>query len=148
MTEQMQRAIKFRRGLNAMLGASTIEGPAALLCMEAWDTWQPGKVYPAGTVLRYTFEAWGEQLVRTIRTVDTATHPDWTPEGAPSEYEAYHGNSKETARPYITLNNTAYRKGEWCTCGGYYWEFVSETPGLWSPEEYAAAWRKDGEVVA
>ena len=115
MTEQMQRAINFRRGLTAMLGASTIEAPAALLCMEARDWWQPGKLYPSGTVLRYAFEAWGEQLVETIREVDTVTHPDWTPEAAPSEYKAYHGTSRETARPYLMRNSEdRYMAGEWC----------------------------------
>lgn len=140
-------AVTFRAKLGGMLASGEVSGERALECPEAFEWCQTGKVYPANTPLRYTYTQWGTQLVQTIREVDTATHPDWTPEAAPSEYKAYHGTGKETAQPYMMRNaQDVYMAGEWCIFQGHYWSCKADNT-TWSPEEYPQNWQDEGAVA-
>lgn len=141
------KATAFRTGLGSLLAAAQVQGEAALVFPEAFEWWQTGKVYPANTPLRYTYTQWGTLLVETIREVDTATHPDWTPEAAPSEYKAWHGKSKETAQPYLMRDaQDVYMAGERCIFQGHYWSCKADNT-TWSPEEYPQNWQDEGAVA-
>lgn len=145
--EAADKATAFRAKLGSLLTTAQVQGEAALVLPAAFPWWQTGKVYPANTPLRYTYTQWGTLLVETIREVDTATHPDWTPEAAPSEYKAYHGTSRETAQPYMMRNaQDVYMSGEWCIFHGQYWSCKADnTTG--SPEEYPSSWQDEGAVA-
>lgn len=145
--EAADKATAFRAKLGSLLTTAQVQGEAALVFPAAFPWWAAGKVYPAATVLRYTYTQWGTQLVQTIREVDTATHPDWTPEAAPSEYKAYHGTSRETAQPYMMRNaQDVYMSGEGCIFQGHYWSCKADNT-TWSPEEYPQNWQDEGAVA-
>lgn len=145
--EAADKATAFRTGLGSLLATAQVQGEAALVFPEAFEWWQTGKVYPANTPLRYTYTQWGTLLVETIREVDTATHPDWTPEAAPSEYKAWHGKSKETAQPYLMRDaQDVYMAGERCIFQGHYWSCKADNT-TWSPEEYPQNWQDEGAVA-
>lgn len=145
--EAADKATAFRAKLGSLLTTAQVQGEAALVFPAAFPWWQTGKVYPANTPLRYTYTQWGTLLVETIREVDTATHPDWTPEAAPSEYKAWHGKSKETGQPYLMRNaQDVYMSGEWCIFHGHYWSCKADNT-TWSPEEYPQNWQDEGAVA-
>lgn len=145
--EAADKATAFRTWLGSLLTTAQVQGEAALMFPAAFPWWAAGNVYPAATVLRYTYTQWGTQLVQTIREVDTATHPDWTPEAAPSEYKAYHGTGRETAQPYMMRNaQDVYMAGEWCIFQGHYWSCKADNT-TWSPEEYPQNWQDEGAVA-
>lgn len=145
--EAADKAASFRTGLGSLLAAAQVQGEAALVFPSAFPWWAAGNVYPANTPLRYTYTQWGTLLVETIREVDTATHPDWTPEAAPSEYKAWHGKSKETAQPYLMRNaQDVYMSGEWCIFEGRYYSCKQDNC-TWSPTAYAQAWTDEGAVA-
>lgn len=144
--EAADKATAFRAGLGSLLAAGEVNGATALVFPAAFPWWAAGKVYPADTVLRFTYTQWGTQLVQTIREVDTETHPDWTPEAAPSEYKAYHGTSRETAQPYMMRNaQDVYMSGEWCIFDGHYFSCHMDNT-THSPSEYPDAWTDEGAV--
>lgn len=77
-----------------------------------------------------------------IREVDGKTHPGWTPEGAPSEWRAWHATGAEYALPYLMRNSMdAYMAGEYAVwAGGVY---RCEADGtVWNPQERPVSWKR------
>ena len=139
-----EKATAFRKKLGVMLEAAGVAGETALLAPEVFPWFVTNRVWPEHTILRYKFEDGTVLVLETDQEIDTVTHPDWAPEGAPALYKTWHGTSMETAQPYSTFNNTPYSPGEWCIFEGRYYMFINATSGLWSPAEYAAAWEDKG----
>jgi hypothetical protein len=105
--------------------------------VKVWKPW----VYNVGDV-RLHFDI----PYKCCQAHDSTENPDWSPDKAPALWIQYHGTSVDTARHWVrpTGAHDQYEVGEWMiyTDGAKY-ECISNT--VFSPEEYAQAWRRDAE---
>lgn len=105
--------------------------------LAAIRSWTPGK-YEIGDVRQCEGTPY-----RCAQAHDSTSNPDWTPEQTPALWAAYHGTSRETARPFVQPlgAHDQYLVGEWCTWQGGVYECVQDT--VYDPGAYAQAWRKE-----
>ena len=104
-------------------------------------TWQPGN-YAAGDLRAYKGIPY-----KCVQAHDSMANIGWTPDAVPALWMQYHGTSPETARPWLAPSGAhdQYKAGEYMiwTDGAVY-EALSNT--VYSPDQYAQAWRKAREA--
>lgn len=103
--------------------------------------WQPGS-YAAGDLRAYKGIPY-----KCVQAHDSTANTGWTPDAVPALWMQYHGTSPETARPWLAPAGAhdQYKAGEYMiwTDGAVY-EALSNT--VYSPDQYAQAWRKAREA--
>ena len=103
--------------------------------------WQPGS-YAAGDLRAYKGIPY-----KCVQTHDSTANTGWTPDAVPALWMQYHGTSRSTARPWLAPAGAhdQYKAGEYMiwTDGAVY-EALSNT--VYSPDQYAQAWRKAREA--
>ena len=82
---------------------------------------------------------------KCVQAHDSTGNAGWSPDAAPALWMQYHGTTRESARAWVapTGAHDMYMAGEWMlwTDGAAY-ECLTGT--VYSPDQYAQAWRKDG----
>lgn len=142
MTEAQKN--QFRAMRAAMDGGVTLaaeSGTAAVNSVVSMiRPWKPG-AYAVGDV-----RAEGGVPYKCVQAHDSTTNPGWMPSAVPALWMQYHGTSKETARAWVAPAGAhdMYKQGEWMIyTDGLLYECLTDT--AYSPKDYAAAWRADGE---
>lgn len=82
---------------------------------------------------------------KCVQAHDSTGNPTWTPDATPALWMQYHGTSAATARAWLapTGAHDQYKQGEYMVyTDGAVYKCLSDT--VYSPEDYAAAWEKDG----
>lgn len=141
--KQRERAQRLRAAMDAALtgitaagGASetaAVNGAAAMI-----RPWQEA-AYKVGDLRTYDGAPY-----KCVQAHDATGNPGWTPPAVPALWMQYHGTSRDTARPWVQPlgAHDQYKRGEWMIYHDAYYECLQDT--VYTPDQYAQAWRKDG----
>ena len=137
--EQRKQLFEMRRAMDALVGKIAENTEEVNAYTAAVREWKEG-AYAVGDVRMYHGAPY-----KCVQAHDSTGNPAWSPEKTPALWMQYHGTSRETARAGGAPSGAhdMYRAGEWMiwTDGAAY-ECLSDT--VYSPDQYAQAWRKDG----
>lgn len=138
---QKAKLYAMRKAIDSGVTLAAEKGTEAINTMvECIRPWRPGS-YAVGDV-----RAENGVPYKCVQAHDSTSNEDWKPSVTPALWMQYHGTCCNTARAWVapTGAHDMYRAGEWMIyTDGKLYECLSDT--AYSPTDYAAAWRADGE---
>ncbi len=138
---QKERFRELRAAMDGGVKVAAEQGAAQInTVVPLLRPWSPGK-YSAGDV-----RAQDGVPYKCVQAHDSTGNEGWKPSATPALWMQYHGTCCDTARAWVapTGAHDMYRAGEWMIyTDGKLYECLSDT--AYSPTDYAAAWRADGE---
>ena len=137
--EQRAKLFALRRALDGLVIRIADTPSEVNEYVEAIREWKEG-AYIVGDVRMHRGAPY-----KCVQAHDSTRNADWSPDAAPSLWMQYHGTTRESARTWVAPSGAhdMYKVGEWMlwTDGAAY-ECLTGT--VYSPDQYAQAWRKDG----
>ena len=137
--EQRAKLFALRRALDGLVSRIADTPSEVNEYVEAIREWKEG-AYIVGDVRMHRGAPY-----KCVQAHDSTGNAGWSPDAAPALWMQYHGTTRESARTWVAPSGAhdMYKVGEWMlwTDGAAY-ECLTGT--VYSPDQYAQAWRKDG----